>query len=183
MNKSTKGALALGAAAALLVGGVGSLAYWTDSETVPGGTVNAGHLDLVTDATNAGCGQWTLDSGESAPATYAAGDPLVPGDVLNKTCAFTIAAEGNHLRAQVSATASNLTGDLAPGLVVSATGLTVNGAAATEFTEANDGQALGVTVSVEFTDPGSADNTFNSTSTQFQAVLDDITVTAQQVHN
>ncbi|CAM3217910.1 alternate-type signal peptide domain-containing protein [Nocardioides dubius] len=183
MKKSTKGVLALGAAAALLVGGVGSLAYWTDSETVPGGTINAGHLDLLTDATNTGCGSWTLDTGESAPSTYAAGDPLVPGDVLSKTCAFTISAEGNHLRAQVSASASNLTGNLAPGLSVSATGLTVNGVAATEFTEADDGQALGVTVSVEFTDPGTADNTFNSSSTQFQAVLDDITVTAQQIHS
>ena len=38
MNKTTKGALAGGAAAVLLMGGVGTLAYWTADEDVTGTT-------------------------------------------------------------------------------------------------------------------------------------------------
>lgn len=183
MKKSTKGALAAGAAVALLVGGAGTLAFWTADETVPGGTIDAGHLDLVTDATNAGCGDWQLDSGEQAAGTWSSGDPLVPGDVLTKECAFTIDAQGNHLRATVAASAPGLTGTLAAGLTVDATGITVGGVADTEFTEADDGSALGVTVTVTFTDPGTADNTYNDPATDLTAVLNDITVTATQVHS
>ena len=101
MKKVTKGIVAAGLGAALLVGGAGTMAVWTEDETVGGGAINAGHLNLVTDGTNAGCGDWMLDTGESVPSTYTAGDPLVPGDVLTRDCAYTIEAEGNHLRATV----------------------------------------------------------------------------------
>lgn len=174
MKKSTKGAIAAAAAGVLLLGGAGTLAYWTDSETVTGGTVNSGHLALIIDGTNTGCGDWTLDTGEGA-ATYTAGDPLVPGDVLSRSCAFTIDAEGNHLRATISADTPSLTGDLADSLDVGTANLEVNGASATEFTEANDGQALSVDVTV----------TFDSTVTgdmDVSATLGDITVTAEQIH-
>ena len=175
MNKSTKGAVAAGSAVVLLMGGLGTLAYWTDSETLGGGSLNSGHLDIVTDATNTGCGAWELDSGESAPTTYTAGDPLVPGDVLTRLCNYTIAAEGNHLRATVSADVPTLTGDLADSLTIAPANIEVNGAAATEFTEDNDGQKLSVELQV----------TFNSTVTDdmdVSAVLGDLTLTATQVH-
>jgi alternate signal-mediated exported protein len=176
MKKSTKGAIAAAAAGVLLLGGVGTLAFWSDTETVTGGNINSGHLDIATDATNTGCGDWQLDSGESAALTYSAGDPIVPGDVLSKSCAFTIDAAGNHLRATISADTPTLTGDLANSLTVGTANLEVNGASASEFTEANDGQPLTVDVTV----------TFNSAVTDDEdvsAVLGDITVTAQQVHN
>ncbi|NKU44191.1 alternate-type signal peptide domain-containing protein [Rhodococcus hoagii] len=47
MNKKTKGAIAAGAAAALLAGGAGSFALWSDSETLNGGTITAGTLTLT----------------------------------------------------------------------------------------------------------------------------------------
>lgn len=175
MKKSTKGVLAATAAGVLLLGGAGTLAYWSDTESVTGGTINSGHLALLTDATNVGCGDWTLDTGESAPTTYSAGDPLVPGDVLSKSCAFTIDASGNHLRATISADTPTLTGDLADSLDIGTANLEVNGASATEFTEANDGQALTVDVTVTFDSTVSGDM-------DVSAVLGDITVTAQQVH-
>lgn len=46
MNKTTKGALAAGAAGILLLGGAGSYALWSDAETVQGGTITAGNLDI-----------------------------------------------------------------------------------------------------------------------------------------
>jgi alternate signal-mediated exported protein len=176
MRKTRKGAFAAGTAAVLLIGGAGTLAFWSDTETVTGGTINSGHLDIVIDTVNTGCGAWTLDAGEAAPTTYTAGDSLVPGDVLSRSCAYTIDAEGNHLRATVSANAPTLTGDLANSLTVAPANLEVGGVAATEFTEANDGQALTVDVTV----------TFNSAVTddeEVSAVLGDITVSANQVHS
>jgi len=176
MNKSTKGALAAVAAGVLLLGGAGTLAFWTDSETVTGGNLASGHLDIATDGTNTGCAAWKLDSGESVPVTYAEGDPLVPGDVLSRHCAFTIDAAGNHLRATIAATGGTASGALADALTVGTANLQVNGVTATEFTEANDGQALTVDVTV----------TFNSSVTDHEdlaGALSDITVTADQVHS
>lgn len=37
MRKTTKGALAAGAAAALLIGGAGTLAYWAAEDSADGG--------------------------------------------------------------------------------------------------------------------------------------------------
>ena len=41
MNRTTKGAIAAGAAAVLLLGGAGSLAYWSDCQDAAGGTINS----------------------------------------------------------------------------------------------------------------------------------------------
>ncbi|MGO4258586.1 alternate-type signal peptide domain-containing protein [Marmoricola sp. RAF53] len=172
MKKSTKGALAAAAAGTLLLGGAGSLAYWTETRTVAGSDLNAGHLNLSSQTCD---GVWTLDSGESAPATYTEGDPLVPGDVLSRTCTYTIAASGNHLRATVGATDSSVTGGLAGTFTVGTTDVTVGGNPVTEITEANDGDTLSVTVTA----------TFNSGVTDHEDAsgsLSDVTVTLSQVH-
>lgn len=173
MKKTAKGAIAAAAAAVLLVGGAGSLAYWTDSADVDGGTVNSGHLQLLTDATNPGCSDWTLDGGDPFdPATSL----LVPGDTVTETCTFTLDAEGDHMQGTVEASAANVTGDLADALDVTVSGITLNGTAATTFTEANDGQTLGVDVAVNFL-PAS-----DNTTMDLAAVLDNVTVTATQAH-
>jgi len=176
MNKSTKGALAAGTATVLLMGGVGTLAYWTDTETVSGGNLESGHLDIVTDDTNTGCDGWQLDTGEAAPTTYAAGDPLVPGDVLTRHCDYTITAEGNHLRATVSADIPTLTGALADALTVAPATIEVNGVAVTGFTEDNDGDTLSVELQVTF-DEAVTDHM------DVGAVLGNLTLTAAQVHS
>ena len=182
MNKTTKGALAAAAAVALLLGGAGTLAFWSDDEPVDGTPVNAGHLALVTDLTNTGCGSWQLDTGESAPTTYVDGDPLVPGDVLTKVCSYTIQAEGNHLRATVGVSAPTLTpgtGDFGSDIVTDVSDVsdvTVDGSPATSFTEVNDGDALVATITVTF-DSASTNSTQDAT-----AVLEDLTLSADQVH-
>lgn len=177
MNKTAKGLVAAAAGGILLLGSAGSVAYWQSTQDVPGGTINSGHLRLVTDATNAGCGAWTLDTAEDAPTTYTEGDPLVPGDVLSKSCAFTVEATGNHLRATVSATAPQVTGTLADALTVGAADLQVGGTPVTEITEAADGQALTVDVTVTF--EAASDNT----TQDLTATLASIVVSADQVHN
>jgi alternate signal-mediated exported protein len=175
MRKATKGAIAAAAGGALLLGGAGTLAFWTDTATTPGGTLTAGSLSLTPDTC---ADDWVLDTGEDVagevfdPAT----DTLVPGDVLTRECTFTIGAVGNHLRATVAAAPPpQIVGN--PSLTVSAAVVEVDGAPATEFTEANNGDSLTVGVTVTF-DSGAGNDTQGLVAT-----LNDITITATQVHN
>ncbi len=94
MNKTTKGSLAAGAAAVLLLGGAGSLAYWTDAATIDGGTINSGYLTLDNGSCDA---EWVY-----GPDNRRAGDTVVnfvPGDVVTKDCTFIIGAQGDNLAA------------------------------------------------------------------------------------
>ena len=179
MKKLTKGVLAVSAGAALILGGAGTLAAWTDSKTISGGSITSGHLQLATDATNTGCTVWKLDSGESAPVTYSDGDPLVPGDVLTKTCAFTVRATGNHLRATVGISAVNFSGtngNFGGKLQTAVSGVKINGTPVTEITEQDNGTTMSASVTVTF------DSTAGNTSEDLSTILDSLTLTATQVH-
>lgn len=174
MHKSTKGALAAAAAGVLLLGGAGSLAYWSDTDQVDGSEFNAGSLSLTA---LDGCDTWNLDTGEPGGQPF---DPatgfIVPGDVVSKVCTFEVEAVGEHLRATVTAQPGTNTGDLLDHLTIAATGLTIGGSSITEITEANDGAVLSVTVSVTF------DAASGNASQTLGAVLDDIDIVTQQVH-
>ena len=179
MKKTTKGVLAISVGGALILGGAGTLAAWTDSKTISGGPITSGHLQLATDATNTGCGDWKLDSGESAPVTYNDGDPLVPGDVLTKDCAFTVRATGNHLRATVGISAVNFSGtngDFGGKLSASVSAVKINGSPVTEITELDNAKTLSAKVTVTF------DSTSGNTTEDLSTILDSLTLTATQVH-
>jgi alternate signal-mediated exported protein len=177
MDKSSKGALAVAAGVALLLGGSGTLAFWSDSKPITGGAINSGHLRLITDATNTGCGGWELDSAESAPVTYTVGDPIVPGDVLSRACAYTVQATGNHLRATVGVSAVSFTGGNYGGkLTTSVSDVMLDGNPVTSFTEADDGGTLSASVTVTF------DSTSGNTTQDLATVLDSLNLTATQVH-
>jgi alternate signal-mediated exported protein len=175
MKKSLKGALAAGAAAVLLLGGAGTLAYWNNTQTVGGGDFASGSLTLT--PLNA-CDTWNLDTGEPGGQPFdPATGTLVPGDTVSKVCTFTIDAVGDHLRATVVANPGTNTGALIPSLTIAATGLEVGGAAVTEITEADDAQTLTVTVSATF------DSAADNTTQNLDGTLDDIDIVATQVHN
>lgn len=97
MNKLTKGAVSATAAAALLLGGAGSLAYWTDGTTQAGAAVTSGQLKLNTNS----AGDWKLNA--EAAAYNPATQKLVPGDVLAKTTVFKVDAKGSYIKATFSA--------------------------------------------------------------------------------
>lgn len=176
MKKTTKGALAAGSAAVLLMGGAGTLAYWSANTSVAGVAVTAGELKIVDDqCANA---SWKFDSGESvANKTY---DPLtdliVPGDTLTKICSFEIQATGEHLRATVDLTNPALSGDLASALTLDDS-FQVDGVDLTEneITEANDGDVVDVEISVTF-NAGSLNPTQTLTGalSQFAIQIDQI---------
>ncbi len=137
MNKATKGAIAAGAAAVLLLGGLRSFALWNDSEAVTGGTINSGVLTI--DAV--GTGVWTDTSDDLAADVVIGADPsgylIVPGDTLTYTANYTITSTGENLRASLSTDISDIGGsaeliaalDVTPTVTSGATVIGTDGAA------------------------------------------------------
>jgi alternate signal-mediated exported protein len=175
MKKSYKGAVAAATGGILLLGGAGSLAYWSATQDVPGGTINSGSLALSTPS----CAGWTLDTLEEPPTTYVDGDPLVPGDVLTKTCTFAITATGNHLRATLGVTDTSFTpvNDLSADLTADAEFAIAGNAIPAEITDENDGDVVSAAITVTF------DPTSGNESQSGSTVLGAITVTADQIHD
>ena len=174
MKKSTKGAFAAGSAAVLLMGGVGTLAYWSDSETVTGTTVGSGRLDLALIS----CGDWQLDSDGGAGGDLGSRE-IVPGDSLTKTCTYTLTAEGDHLEASLGITVPSWTGALAGKVTTDAT-FNVDGDPVTPGTPYpfEDGAASTITAgfTVDFPFGTGVDNT----SQDLTASLGDVTMTVTQ---
>ncbi|WP_175477241.1 alternate-type signal peptide domain-containing protein [Ruania alba] len=101
MNRIVKGSIAGGAGVALLLGGAGTFALWSESVTAEGGTVSTGNLDLALVADSE---QWTdasPDVDENDTAFDPTTDSIVPGDVITFEQEFTVTAWGKNLRAQL----------------------------------------------------------------------------------
>lgn len=183
MKKSTKGAVAAGGAAVLLMGGAGTLAFWTATGDAEGGVINAGTLTLTAGSCDA---DWVYAVGQAG-----AGSPVsvfVPGDVVTKECTFTVGATGDNLSATVDAP-DTLTFTTDPAVTsfdasVDAT-YDLNGTAIADgdvITDADDGETLTVAFVVDIpfgtADPaGINDNDMQGV----EATLDTLTVTLTQV--
>lgn len=182
MKKSTKGAVAAAAAGVLLLGGAGSLAFWSDSLTVGGDTISSGHLSLD-DTTGVSdiCADapWILDAAETGSAFDPTTDKLVPGDVLTKDCTFEVNAVGNHLKANLDVTGGEVDALSTLTPVTSVASFTVAGATSTSITEANDGEEVKATVELTFPLGLAIDNTSQDKSLD----LSSYTVTATQDHS
>ncbi|NKS62898.1 alternate-type signal peptide domain-containing protein [Rhodococcus hoagii] len=171
MNKNTKGAIAAGAAAALLAGGAGSFALWSDTETVTGGTINSGTLEFV--GTTA-AGTWY--DGATAISDIA-NYRIVPGKTLTYKASPTIHAEGNNLSAKVTASAgADATGALLPHLTIGTPTVTGTGVGAGGvITPQAATQTVEVSVPVTF-----KSDVTGTTGQGAQAVLSTITLTLEQ---
>jgi len=91
MDRLTKAAIATGGAAVLLLGGAGTMAYWTASPTVTGTDFTSGTLS----ATGGECLPWTYAVGADAGTAVAL---VVPGDKVKSTCSVTVSGTGDHLK-------------------------------------------------------------------------------------
>lgn len=176
MSKNLKGLIALVAAGLLLLGGYGTYALWSDSEPVDGGEVSAGELKLEA----AEPGTWTdvSDGGEGTAIPDIADFSIVPGDTLSYSASATVLAKGDNLTATISADPASITGDeaLLADLDVT-TEVLVGGAVVEEITEANDGNTVGVTVTLAF-------STDSGNETQLQSVnLADLELVLQQTRS
>jgi alternate signal-mediated exported protein len=144
MDQSIKGALAAASAGVVLVGSLGSLAYWNATGTFDGDTIESGRLAL----TDSGDMEWLLNgvSIESDDVT------LVPGDSLTFTDSLVVVAEGNNIEAEVDVTGGGFTGALATYLDTDLD-LTLEGAAladGADIDETNDGDTILVEGSIDF---------------------------------
>ena len=173
MNKMIKGSIAGATGIALLMGGFGTYALWSDSEGISSGTVQSGTLDI----TNVGAVSWEDVSADATSSTWSASDQMVPGDTVEMTRAVTMSAEGKNLEVDFALT----------GLPVDTTW------AALDVTATYGGQALTRTVddngtagdptddtavfSHDFTDPADLDGV-NDLVVSFE--FDDVNNTAQQ---
>ena len=116
MNAVTKGAIAAGAAVVLLTSGLGTLAYWSASAPVAGGTLSSGYLSL-----NVLDGVWLdVTDGGAVPFDPAV-DKIVPGDVISYTAEAVVAGEGSNLEATLLADTADIGGDLVPYVTVALT--------------------------------------------------------------
>jgi alternate signal-mediated exported protein len=173
MRSVTKAVIAGAAGIALLAGGAGSLAYWTDTKTGSPVVISAGDLSLGTIADSTG---WTITQNaagvptpQTAGVAYVPGTTLVvPGDVLTKTIAVPVSISGLNNKATlvVSSIAPTTTNALSTEIVPAI--VSVNGVAGgtASLTAANNGT---VNVVVSVTVPWAADNTIKTLSTDFQA--------------
>lgn len=179
MKKSTKGALAAAAAGTLLMGGAGSLAFWSASGGVGGGTITAGHLSLD-DTTGADdtCANapWLLDSAGGSTSFDPTTDKIVPGDVLTKICTYNVVARGKHLTAALTTSGGSSSGDLTAQTVTGAS-FTIDAVPDTTITTADNGKELKATLTITFDGAGAT-----NLSQDDQLVLTNYTVNATQSH-
>lgn len=128
MNRNAKGAIAVGAATLLLLGGGGTFALWNTSSTVNAGTVESGHLTA-----SPFTGSWVDQNGDAfAPAT----DSAVPGDVLTYTATSTISAEGQNLEFTAFIDPTTIQAALAAGWTLNPADIDVSVTTASGFTAA-----------------------------------------------
>jgi alternate signal-mediated exported protein len=169
MNTTTKGALAAVTAAALLLGGAGTLAYWQSDASVTGEDLGSGRLALV----DARPGQWRLNSVMVADPSAVR---VVPGDRLTWSGSFEVDAEGDKLTGSVAVVGADAGGTLAPYVQTTALEYTVGGEATTTITDADDGERLDVSIAVDFPFGSEVDNSSQG------KVLDvsDVSVTVTQ---
>lgn len=180
MNTSVKGAVAAGAAAILLMGGAGTLAYWSDSVELPGGSIQTGELKLEDETCASG---WVYGAGS------AAGSPVtrvVPGDVIEKECTFDIVAIGDNLSADLTVPSTATFGTGTPGSFTATVAATYEDAdgdpVPSTITDADDGPVTAtITVTFPFGTAETATTPVNINETQgITATLDAITVSVEQ---
>jgi len=190
MQRLTKAAMSTGAAALLLMGGAGTMAYWTAQSTATAPTALASGAFTVSGAQ---CGNWVYaasmsDKGDAVGA-------IVPGDSVTTNCTYTLSGSGTNLAlagAKVNTpTWNTTTSDAAltsalgtasvgsitfagdPKTVDAATGMFTDGST---IAIASSGTAVSVQINVTFPLGSSADNSTLS-ATALTAALQDVSVT------
>lgn len=96
-----KGSVAGTAGIALLMGGFGTYAVWTDSEKIEASSVKSGTLDVA-----AGAVAWK-DQTDADWTPGPTGDLLVPGDTISRTQTFTFTGTGKNLKGAIDFTPGN----------------------------------------------------------------------------
>lgn len=142
MNRKAKGAVAVGAGAILLLGGLGSYALWSDTAAGGAGTIETGDLAL-----SCPVGSWTDISYATGDLTVTpASDSMVPGDVWKYSGNCTVTLVGKNLTAELSV--SGITGT--PSQYISIDTQVGEGGPLNQPVAVTNGQVIPVNVIVTF---------------------------------
>ncbi|UVE96627.1 alternate-type signal peptide domain-containing protein [Dietzia sp. B32] len=153
MKKTTKGALAAGAAAVLLAGGAGTYAAWTASVTAPNATtIDAGHLKIT--QTGTGAWHWGTATGD----VLTTGQTIVPGDTVVYVANYALDIKGTNLTAAATLTGTATATDadapvpagLADELTVTSAQTVSGGADLADLDETDTGETITVATTVVF---------------------------------
>jgi alternate signal-mediated exported protein len=92
-----KGAVTVAAGTALLVGGFGSFALWSEQDPLPSDPIAVGELSLQAETQS-----WVDESPDAATTTWSPEtDELVPGDTVTMTVPLTVTAVGKNLAGSI----------------------------------------------------------------------------------
>lgn len=99
MNKMAKGAIATAAGVVLLIGGGGTLALWSSTDSSVPGTITSGNLNV-----DAGPGTWYAKSanGDLSEIPTIGSYRVVPGEVLVYKQELDIVLTGDHMAAKLT---------------------------------------------------------------------------------
>lgn len=96
-KKVLKGALTVATGTALLVGGFGSFALWSEQDPLPSAPITAGELSLQAQTES-----WVDESPDAAATAWdPETDELVPGDTVTMTVPLTVTAVGKNLAGSI----------------------------------------------------------------------------------
>lgn len=197
MRHPIKAALAATAGGALLLGGAGSLAYWSDGETDGPHTITSGRLDLSAPVCTDG---WTDGTATNLDLSAFR---IVPGDTLTRSCDFTVDVAGDNLLTELAFTKPALDANTLAGELDYSATYALNGGVAADLAPydnlapAIENLSDGDVITVEYTvdlpfQVGVVDNDSNSgaeftggdtglVAGELTAVLSALTLTVNQV--
>jgi len=185
MKHATKGALAAVTAVALLSGGAGTLAYWTGTGSVTGGSIQSGTFTLgAPNCTTGGNHEWQFDGGD--PFTIGAtGSKVVPGDVISKICTLTLTTTGDHIGASIGVAGGAITG-ANTSLTPTVTSVITDSSQKVMTSTLDKPGVYTVRATVTVTFPETVGQRTGETGNELQGVagaLSDVVITATQTHD
>jgi alternate signal-mediated exported protein len=156
-SKMIKGSIAGATGVALLMGGFGTYALWSDSENLAENGVQSGELTIDTTA-----GVYDDANSPAANDWNGATDKMVPGDKVTYTQTFTVKAEGKNLKGTVAYVKPSLSGNtfsnaLTHTVDVTSSSATITGSG-TSFSFNQPFGTATLTAKVTYTLPASVSN-------------------------
>jgi len=161
MNTMLKGSLAGATGIALLLGGFGTYAVWSDSEQLDQNGVQSGQLTIDTTA-----GRYD-DANTAQTDDWTASDQMVPGDTVTYTQVFTVTGDGKNLAGTIKLDTQAMSPNGFSGALTRTVDVVDGGSGAatitqdnaTEFSFSDPFGTATLTATVTYTFPSTVDGT------------------------
>ncbi len=165
MKKTTKGAIAAGAAVVLLLSTGGTLAYWNSTADIGGANITAGRLSVAQTTAPS----WSIThAGSTTPVavTDITAVRIVPGDTLTYTGSYAVSSQGQNLTFTVGLGGGAISSDTTAANIALRDRLTETATFAV-----NGGAAISAGTTVTIPTPTTAPNDVKTTPVTVTATL------------